>query len=169
MIKILVSACLIGEPVRYDGKVIKPSGEILEVWKQEGRIISVCPEVLGGLPVPRISAEIVNGQGEDVLAGQAKVLDKSGRDVTWFFLAGAQKTLELVLKNMVSFAVLTDRSPSCGSTCIYNGQFDGTLIAGMGVTTCLLRQHGITVFGQQQLEQAREYLSNLEESTCQKS
>lgn len=158
MIKILVSACLVGEPVRYDGKVIQLSGEILEIWKQEGRIISVCPEVLGGLPVPRISAEIVGGQGEDVLAGQAKVIDKSGRDVTSFFLAGAQKALDLALKNMVSFAVLNDRSPSCGSTSIYNGQFDGTLIAGMGVITCLLRQYGIPVFGHHQFEQAHEYL-----------
>jgi uncharacterized protein YbbK (DUF523 family) len=168
MIKILVSACLVGESVRYDGKVIKPSSEILEIWKREGRIISVCPEVLGGLPVPRISAEIIGGQGEDVLAGQAKVLDKSDRDVTSFFLAGAQKALEIALKNIVSFAVLNDRSPSCGSTCIYNGQFDETLIAGMGVTTCLLRQHGIKVFTHHQLERAHEYLSNLEESTCQK-
>ena len=159
MIKILVSACLVGEPVRYDGKVIEPSGEILEIWKQEGRIISVCPEVLGGLPVPRISAEIVGGQGEDVLAGQAKVVDKFGRDVTSFFLAGAQKTLDLTLKNTIFLAVMTERSPSCGSTSIYNGQFDGTLIAGMGVTTCLLRQHGITVFGHHQFEQAHEYLT----------
>jgi len=169
MLKILISACLVGEPVRYDGRVLKPSGEILENWKREGRIISVCPEVLGGLPVPRTPAEIVSGQGKDVLTGHAKVVDRSGRDVTSFFIAGAQKVLDLVLKNRIFLAVLTDRSPSCGSTYIYNGQFDGTRIAGMGVATCLLRQHGIKVFSQHQLKQAHEYLSNLEGRTCQKS
>ncbi len=156
MIKVLISACLVGEPIRYNGKKIVTANEILNSWKKENRIIPVCPEVLGGLSVPRPRAEIINGQGEDVLSGQVRVIDISGRDLTASFVTGAQKVLELALKNKISFALLTDDSPSCGSSYIYNGRFDGTRIPGMGVTACMLKPNGLKIFNMHQLKTAND-------------
>jgi uncharacterized protein YbbK (DUF523 family) len=161
MSKVLVSACLMGDMVRYDGTANTLCDTILDNWKQEGWIVSVCPEVVGGLSVPRIPAEIIGGQAQDVLAGRARIMNRAGEDVTAAFIKGAQQTLELALNQHVACVVLTENSPSCGSSSVYNGHFDGTRIPGMGITTCLLRQHGIKVFSQYQLEQANELLKRL--------
>lgn len=157
--KVLVSACLIGERVRYNGTANTLCNTVLEIWKREGRIVPVCPEVAGGLPVPRTPAEIVGGQAQDVLDGHGRVMTQTGQDVTEFFIKGAQQALTLALNQQVACAILAEGSPSCGSSSVYNGHFNGTRIPGMGITTCLLRQHGIKVFSQYQLELANEYLT----------
>ena len=160
--KVLVSACLIGEMVRYNGTDNTVCDSILENWKQEGRIVKVCPEVAGGLPVPRIPAEIIGGQAQDVLEGHSRIMTRTGQDVTEFFIKGAQQALTVALSQHVACAIFAEGSPSCGSSSVYNGHFNRTRISGMGLTTCLLRQHGIKVFNQYQLEQANEYLKCLE-------
>ena len=129
----LISACLIGENVKYDGT--NNVHQVAKALYESGQAIPVCPEVLGGLSTPRIPSEIVNDQ----------VVSKAGVNVTPYFQLGAQKTLETALKHNVKTAILQERSPSCGVHKIYNGQFDGTLIDGQGVTTSLLEQHGIRV------------------------
>lgn len=164
MIRVLVSACLLGEPVRYNGTGKRSSSPILRNWQQRGRIVSICPEVAGGLPVPRNPAEIVKGEGEDVLKGEAAVVENSGTVVSAYFIAGAQKALEAAQKHNVVLAVLKEGSPSCGSGYIYSGHFDGTRLSGMGVTACFLSQHGIRVFNEHQLKEADHYLQNLEQS-----
>ena len=158
--KLLVSACLLGDPVRYDGCSKSLSDEGLDRLVEQGRVVRYCPEVAGGLPVPRPAAEIQGGDGDAVLAGVAKVRTRAGEDVSDCFIAGAERTLEFCRQHRVSAAVLSEASPSCGSSSIYDGSFTRRSIAASGVTTALLRQHGIAVFSQHQLTDAISYLAS---------
>jgi uncharacterized protein YbbK (DUF523 family) len=163
MQKVLVSACLLGQPVRYDGSSLQSPSDILERWHREGRIIPVCPELAAGLPVPRPPAEIQAGNGVDVLNGRAIVLANTGQDQTQEFVAGAQAALSVTRSNGILVAVLTDGSPSCGSTFLYDGTFSGNKNRdGSGVTAALLRKHGVAVFSQSQMEAADELLRRLD-------
>lgn len=138
-----VSACLCGKPCRYDGlsKGVEPflSGDQVG-WQL------FCPEQAGGLTTPRIAAEIVGGTGYDVLNGRAKVVTRTGVDVTQAFLIGAYQTLAQLKNCQSKQVVLKQKSPSCGSGQIYDGSFTGTLRQGDGVTTALLRVHGYEIF-----------------------
>lgn len=146
MDRILISACLLGRPVRYDGAGKPLADPRVAQWQEEGRLVAVCPELLGGLPVPRPAAEIVGGSGTDVLAGRARVMTVTGDDVTNAFVAGAEAALELALRSGCVHALLIDGSPSCGSLSIHDGGFAGRRMAGTGVTAALLAAHGIGVF-----------------------
>ncbi len=163
MERILISACLLGEKVRYDGQQLEFHSEILEQWKREGRLVPVCPEVEGGLPTPRPPAEIISGDGEDVLKGKAWLVNIRGIEVTENYLRGADRALKLALQHHIRMAVLKARSPSCGIGQIYNGTFSGNLKPGDGVTVALLKRHGIRVFHEGQLEEARAFLQRLEQ------
>lgn len=156
--KILISACLTGEKVRYNGTDLLIEHPLLKQWHRNGRLVSVCPEVTGGMSTPRAPAEIINGNGETVLSQQTTVVNNIGEDVTQAFILGAQKTLQIAKENHCIAAILTERSPSCGSNMIYDGGFSGQRIKGMGVTTALLEQHNIRVFNQEQIEQLALYL-----------
>jgi len=154
MDKILISACLTGDPVRYDGGAKTSANLNLARWQAEGRLIPHCPEVAGGLPTPRLPSEIEAGANAgQVLAGKARILDNAGGDVTRTFLAGAQATLALARQHACRHAVLTDGSPSCGTSYIYAGRFDGSRTAGMGVTAALLQNHGIRVWNETQIDE----------------
>ncbi|CUX20644.1 conserved hypothetical protein [Agrobacterium sp. NCPPB 925] len=145
--KILISACLLGQPVRYDGKGKPLSHPAIDRWRSEGRLVTICPEMAGGMPVPRPPAEIENGaSGLDVLEGRARVLELTGGDVTAEFIAGAEKALAFARANGCTHALLIDGSPSCGSVAIYDGSFSGIKHAGNGVTAALLEKAGIAVF-----------------------
>lgn len=158
--KVLVSACLLGQPVRYDGRA---SGhpDLLQRWQAEGRVVPLCPEVAGGLPTPRPPAEIPGGQGAQVLAGRARVIAVSGEDVSEAFLAGAQLALALVRRHGIRVAVLKSGSPSCGNRLTYDGSFSGVKVPGEGVTTALLRREGVLVFSELELEDAERALAGL--------
>jgi uncharacterized protein YbbK (DUF523 family) len=158
--KLLVSACLLGNPVRYDGKAKNLNHEGLEQLLEQGGVIGFCPEVAGGLPVPRPAAECVAGDGDAVIAGSARVETRAGEDVTDYFLAGAKQALTLCRQHDITVAVLTETSPSCGSRQIYDGSFTRQPIVASGVTTALLRQHGIRVFNQHQLDEAINCLAS---------
>ncbi len=160
--RILVSACLIGQPVRYDGSAATVTSTILDRWIREGRLVSFCPEVAGGFPVPRPPAEIAGDGGSAVLRGEAKVFDESGRDVTTYFVTGAHEALRTASDQGVRLAILKDNSPSCGSSFIHGGDFTGTTRPGMGVTTALLENCGIRVFSEQQIQDADDYLAQIE-------
>ncbi|MDD9174019.1 DUF523 domain-containing protein [Aliivibrio sp. S2TY2] len=151
MAKVLVSSCLLGCKVRYDGNNLEVNTSEFDEFIESNDIISFCPEVAGGLPIPRIPAEICGGTGNDVLDGSAKILGKDGSDVTKAFLNGAELTLKMCLDNDVEYAVLTESSPSCGSSSVYNGKFEGVKVSGKGVTCTLLENHGIKVTSQHQL------------------
>lgn len=155
MKKIMISACLAGQRVRYDGRRIPVANEWIDSLLKENGLIPVCPELLGGLDMPRPAAQIIHGTGVDVIKGEARVVDTEGHDVTLSFLKGAEQTLSIALKNHIDLAVFKEKSPSCGVHRIYDGTFSGTQIPGSGVTVALLKQHGIRIFSEHDLDQAR--------------
>ncbi|MEV4564079.1 DUF523 domain-containing protein [Nonomuraea sp. NPDC049419] len=163
MERILVSACLMGRKVRYDGGAKTSSDALLAGWREEGRLVPFCPEVAGGLPVPRPAAEIEGGLGgAAVLDGTARVLATDGADVTAAFVAGARGALAVARSQGVRMAVLKEGSPSCGVLTVYDGSFSGRRAPGQGVTTALLESHGIRVFAEDQVAEAADYLRALE-------
>ncbi|MFU1555745.1 DUF523 domain-containing protein [Aeromonas sp. A04] len=147
--RVLVSACLLSQPVRYDGQSKGIVSDWLTALGAEGRTLAFCPEVAGGLPTPRPPAE---RQGE-------RVLTASGLDVTTEFDRGAELALALCQAQGIRFALLKEGSPSCGSGRIYNGRFEGVSVTGEGKTTALLRRHGINVFSEDQLAELASALS----------
>lgn len=163
MEKILISACLLGEKVRYHGGDAIIQHSLLEQWQKEGRIISLCPEVSAGFPTPRPPSEIIgSGGGQSVLDQKAKVMKRDGSDYSSLFIQGAQNALSLVQKHSIKVAVLKEGSPSCGSAQIYDGSFTGKKMEGQGVTAALLSSHGIAVFSEFQLESVQKFLDRLE-------
>ncbi len=161
MQKILISACLVGVPVRYNGLALTVESGIVDRWVKAGQVITFCPEVSGGLPTPRQPAEIIHSDGLSVLKGTARIVQRDGGDVTSEFISGAKLALELCLKHKIGLAILTESSPSCGSSTIYNGEFSGTKIAGAGVTSALLLENGIRVFSQHSIGDAEKYFNSL--------
>lgn len=160
MEKILISACLLGQPVRYNGRVLSFDSHILKQWENDRRIVSICPEVESGMSIPRIAAEISGGDGIDVINGKANVFDKNGEDVTTYFLNGANLALRKCKSNNIKIALLTESSPSCGSRSIYDGRFTGKKIDGVGVTTALLQQNDVQVFSQFDILAANKALNS---------
>ena len=160
MQKILVSRCLLGHRVRYDGGASGPFDQ-LATWQAEGRVVAVCPEVAGGLPTPRPSAEIPGGQGMDVWEGRAQVLTADGQDFSEAFLDGARQALALVQRHGIRIAVLKANSPSCGNLLTYDGTFSGVKVTGEGVTAALLKRHGVQVFSELELAEAVVALDQL--------
>ncbi len=152
MQKLLVSACLLGEKVRYDGGDCYQQG-LLEQWQREGRVIPLCPEVSGGLPIPRPPAEI---------QPDGRVINFKQEDVTAAFKEGAKRALELCKTHDIHIAILKEGSPSCGSTKINDGSFSKTKVPGRGVVTEALENHGVRVFSEGALEDAVHYLNKLE-------
>lgn len=146
--KVLVSACLLGDAVRYDGASKRVQHEVLARWLDEGRVVRVCPELAGGLSVPRPPAE----------RRGAQVVTNHGVDVTAEFSRGAEAALRLCREHGITVAVLKENSPSCGSAFINDGTFSKTRIAGAGLTTDLLRANGVQVFSETQLAEANEAL-----------
>ena len=134
--KIIVSACLLGDNVKYDGTNNK-NNELIK-FLDSYEIIKVCPEVFGGLSIPRIPSEIKNN----------KVINKEKNDVTREFIEGANKTLEIAKANDIKVAILKDGSPSCGSINIYDGTFTHTKINGNGITAKLLKDNNIIVLNE---------------------
>jgi len=139
----LVSACLLGINCTFEGKN-KLDPQILEDFKS-GELYPICPEVLGGLSIPRIPAEIQSGDGLDVIEGKAYVVNMQGIDVTDEFMKGAYEALRIAEVIGAKEALLVQKSPSCGCGEIFDGTFTGKLKQGDGVTTALLKKKGIKV------------------------
>lgn len=133
---LLASACLCGIVCRYDGK--STGIDSLVALYKEGKVIPICPEVDGGLSIPRPPCELIHG----------RAMTAVGEDMTDAFTRGAQKALEKALANNVSIAILKEKSPSCGISFIYDGSFSKTLIKGEGITAALLRAHGILLYNE---------------------
>ncbi len=161
---ILVSACLLGERVRYDGGCKSVHDPLLERWLREGRCLPFCPEVAGGLPVPRPPAELQYGDVARVLRGDGVVHRADGHLVTNAFLRGAEQALACCRRHGVRMAILKERSPSCAIHEVYDGTFAARRVAGMGVTARLLLQHGVQLFNETSLQDAAAYLALLEGS-----
>lgn len=140
MEKILISACLIGDKVRYDGKSnYNPKiQDLLEKYE----LVPFCPEVEGGLSIPRIPCEKYND----------KVINKEGKNVTKYFEKGADLALNICQYLGIRIAILKENSPSCGTKKVYNGKFEGKLIPGEGVTAELLKRKGIKVISEEEID-----------------
>ena len=135
-----------GDIVRYDGRQKKMAHVLVQRWEAQGRLVPFCPEVAGGLNTPRPPAEIVNGDGQDVLEQRAKIRTSTGEDVTPQFIRGALMGLDLIKTHAIKIAILKAKSPSCGSDLIYDGTFENKLIPGIGVATAVLLRNGVFVF-----------------------
>ena len=155
MKKILISACMLGDKVRYDGGHHLIDHPILQRWHKEGRFVPVCPEVAGGLSIPRKPAET-----------QCKfpilITTSDGNDVTPEFLQGAERTLEIAKRENVCCALMKAKSPSCGNQRIFDGNFTGTLIDGAGVAAAELIRNGIPVFSEKQLPELFAFIEDSE-------
>ena len=146
---VLVSACLAGRACRFDGSGAYE--DEVAALVEEGRAVLVCPEVDGGLGTPRPPAEIVGGDGADVLAGRARVVTHQGADVTDAYVKGAERALAAAQRAGATSAILKARSPSCGVGRIYDGSFSRTLEAGDGVTAALLEANGVHVMSDEDI------------------
>lgn len=152
MLKILVSECLYGgRVVRYDGGEVPETHPTFLKWKEEGRLIPICPEVFGGLPTPRPDSQ---RQGDKVIAS-------TGPDVTEEYTKGALEAVRLAKENDVAFCIMKQDSPSCGSKFIYDGTFTDTKIPGQGLAVEMLRDAGFKVFAEEDIDEAAEYLEKL--------
>ena len=151
MIKIAVSACLLGENCKYNGL----NNYNLDVAKLKNKFefVPICPETFGGLPTPRVPSEIKGN----------KVYYKTGENVTKNFKDGANKSLKILLDNDIKIALLKDGSPSCGHTYIYDGSFTGMTKPGMGITTKLLKENGIKVYSEKELD---KFIKEVVEVLC---
>ena len=145
--KILISPCLLGIRTRWD-EGCEEIEELIDLVKS-GQAVFLCPEQLGGLTTPRVPSEIEEGKtAKDVLDGEAKVLTKTGKDVTEQFVVGAHRILEFCQRMGVEVAIMKSGSPSCGSEQTYDGSFTGTMIVGRGITAELLEQNGVKVYNE---------------------
>ncbi len=153
MKKILVSECLYGgRIVRYDAGDVSETHPIFLKWKEEGRLVPICPEVFGGLPTPRPDSQRIGD----------KVIACTGPDVTAEYTAGAEEALRLAKENDVAFALMKQDSPSCGSKFIYDGTFTDTKTEGQGLAVEYLRNAGFKVFAEEDIEEALKYLEEAE-------
>lgn len=140
--KILVSACLVGIPCRYNGT--SALNDSIQKLLNDSELVIVCPELLGGEVTPRPACNIHEGSGNDVLEGTARIIGIDGKDYTESYVLGAKKTLEIAISNNISKAILKKHSPSCGVDEIYNSE--GTdIINGDGVLAALLKNNNIEV------------------------
>lgn len=137
---ILVSACLLGVACRYDGKS-KPNKDVIKLMEKHN-LIPFCPEIAGGLPTPRFPSEIVKN----------KVLNEKGEDVTTQYKKGADEALRLAKMYNCKYAILKEKSPSCGKGKIHNGKFDGGYADGNGITAQLFIKNGINVLGESEID-----------------
>jgi uncharacterized protein YbbK (DUF523 family) len=147
---VLISACLAGVPCTHAAEA-KTRDWALRLMT-EGRAVAVCPEVAGGLPVPRPEAEIDAGDGDAVLDGTARVVSVEGDDVTANYLRGAAAAVKAAERSGARVAILKARSPSCGCGAIYDGSFAGRLVGGDGVTAAALKRRGLDVHSDEDVE-----------------
>lgn len=142
MKSILISACLLGVACRYDGLSKPLDREIIEKLRRQYHLIPICPEIMGGLPTPRIPSEI---------SSDGKVLRKDGEDVTENYIRGAKEALRLAEIFQCDTALLKEKSPSCGAGKIYDGSFSKTLTDGNGITAEFLQKNGIRIIGESEI------------------
>lgn len=138
---IAVSACLVGDNCKYNGKNNK--NENVLKFLSDKEYIKICPEVMGGMPIPRLPSEIKNG----------RVINEKNEDVTDFFISGAKKALEALKDNYVNLVILKAKSPSCGYGKIYDGTFSGNLISGNGIACQLFIDNGFKVITENEIKE----------------
>ena len=154
---ILVSACLLGHKVKYNGG--SNDDTLLQAYNAQGRFVAVCPECFAMLPVPRAPMEIQYGTGRKLIEGRARAVDANGHDLTASLLFGVQKILRIAEAYHAEVAIFKEGSPSCGVHRIYDGSFSGRRIAGAGLTTEALRAAAFPVFCEEELDAVEALLA----------
>lgn len=144
---ILVSSCLIGLETRYNGEGTRE--ESLMEFLKDKRFIPICPEQLGGLSTPRKPCEIL------IIDGQEKIINIDGEDKTQHFIKGANEVLKLVKEFDIKYAILKERSPSCGKGRIYDGSFSSKLIDGDGIAARMLTEAGVKVYNENNFKEMK--------------
>ncbi|MBQ9748856.1 MAG: DUF523 domain-containing protein [Clostridia bacterium] len=142
MENVLISACLLGVACRYDGRSKPLDERVLAELRAHCHLIPICPEIMGGLPTPRIASEV----GHD-----RRVVRRDGADVTAEYQRGAEEALRLARFFECRLAILKARSPACGSGEIYDGTFTGTRIAADGIAAALLKKNGVRVLTEEDI------------------
>lgn len=140
-INLLISSCLLSNNVRWDSKIIKIEG--IEKLNQYFNLIPICPEVESNLPIPRLPSEIKDN----------KVINKNEEDITSYFIKGSELAYQKAIKYNVKYALLKDKSPSCGVNLIYDGTFSGKTKKGEGFTTLKLKQLNIKIYNENQIDE----------------
>ncbi len=153
---ILISACLLGGNCKYNGG--NNLQEKLQALIKDKDYRLICPEVEGGLPVPRPPAEIIGGDGFDVLEGKASVQNNRGDNVTSHYLKGAKRLLEEIDPEQIQLAIMKSKSPSCGLKKIHAGKFNGNLREGPGVCTALFIKNGIKVVNEKDMDDIKKLI-----------
>ncbi len=148
MKKVLISACLIGDKVRYDGR--DNAIDYIEQLMKHFELIPFCPEVEGGLSVPRLKSEIRNG----------RIFNEERKEVTKYFLSGANKALNICKYMNIELAILKEDSPSCGVKSVYDGTFSRRKIPGIGITAALLKRNGVEVISELDVPDLLEKLAS---------
>ncbi len=151
MVSVLISACLLGASCRYDGKSKPLDSALIHALKERYHLIPICPEIFGGLPTPRIPAEIQSDR---------RVLRKDGVDITAAYQKGAEEALRLAEIFGCDMAILKERSPSCGCGEIYDGTFTSTRIQGDGITAACFKANGIRVYGESDIPSLVKFSSS---------
>lgn len=154
---VLISGCLLGLSCNYKAKAspvyLERLSPLIDELVAAGIVfLPVCPEQQGGMPTPRIPSELQD-DADSILAGQGKILNREGEDVTGFFIKGAEESLRMARLYQVRLAILKSRSPSCGSKGVYDGTFSGKLVKGRGIAAALLQNAGLKVFDEQEFEE----------------
>lgn len=144
MDKVLISSCLTGSPCRYNASGCLTNS--LQKLIDRFDLISACAECMGGLPTPRSPSERIG----------ARVLTNKGKDVTYEFTKGAKRVVELAKSTNCKFAILKEKSPSCGTHLVYDGSFTGKVVEGSGVTAELLKKNGIECFSEDEIDKIIE-------------
>ena len=140
MERILISACLVGDNVKYNGGNNK--SPLIDKLLEKYELIPFCPEVEGGLKTPRSPSERKDG----------RVINMEGQDVTTAFERGAELAFNICLFLKIKKVILKEGSPSCGSKKIYDGSFSHKVIQGMGVTAEYLKEKGIEVYNEDEID-----------------
>ena len=144
--RLLISACLVGDNVKYDGTNNLMSEDILNNLSEKYELVPICPEVLGGMTVPRVPCEITSLQ-------PLEIKNEFGIDMKDHFISGENEVLYYVGKFSIKYALLKSNSPSCGNEYIYDGNFNGTLVKGQGITANILSSNGVKVYNENQIEE----------------
>ena len=145
-----------GRKCRYNGS--NAYDQSLKALLKGQDVKLICPELDGGLATPRAPAEIKGGDGDDVLAGKARVINRNNQDVTFYFVEGSRKALQGIDATKIKMAILRSRSPSCGVREIYSGDFNGQLKSGSGVTAAYFQRKGIAVYTERDIDKIKQIL-----------
>jgi uncharacterized protein YbbK (DUF523 family) len=159
--KILISSCLLNQNVRYNGEVLHFDHPFIQTLKSRGCLMSFCPEVEAGMSVPRLPIELQDTP-ESIFVQKKGIIRSDGVDVTSAILAVLEKLSEIIRTYNIQYAILKEKSPTCGVHFVYDGSFSGRLRRGKGIVSWYLEQNNVQIFSENELHLLQEILEKKE-------